>query len=96
MTEHRRGGKDKECVRGFLKSILNRVQQRSPCWTVEACHLLNQFLVDMFAKIETERLLYIRLNQKQLRGEKYEHLRDALNSNEGNVGNLGRLVILPS
>ncbi|KAL8616748.1 hypothetical protein ACOMHN_017785 [Nucella lapillus] len=58
--------------------------------------LLNQFLVDMFAKIETERLLYIRLNQKQLRVEKYEHLRDALNSNEGNVENLGRLVILPS
>ncbi|KAL8592527.1 hypothetical protein ACOMHN_030212 [Nucella lapillus] len=58
--------------------------------------LLNQFLVDMFAKVETERLLYIRLNQKQLRVEKYEHLRDALNSNEGNVGNLGRLVILPS
>ncbi|KAL8594538.1 hypothetical protein ACOMHN_028892 [Nucella lapillus] len=58
--------------------------------------LLNQFLVDMFAKIETERLLYIRLNQKQLRVEKYEHLRDDLNSNEGYVGNLGRLVIQPS
>ncbi|KAL8587420.1 hypothetical protein ACOMHN_062153 [Nucella lapillus] len=56
--------------------------------------LLNQFLVDMFAKIEMVRLLYICLNQKQLRVEKYEHLRDALNSNEGN-GNLGRLVILP-
>lgn len=39
--------------------------------------LFHQYIVDMYAKIESERLLYIRLNQKQLRVENYIHLRDA-------------------
>lgn len=64
-------------------------------------HILNcrtffqQYIVDMYAKIETERLLYIRQNQKKLRTEEYIHLRDAITTDE-NVENVGRLVILPS
>lgn len=58
-------------------------------------NLLNQFLVDMYAKIECERLLYIRLNQKKLRATEYIHLRDAIAS-DGNVNNIGQMVILPS
>ena len=57
--------------------------------------LFNQYIVDVYAKIETERLLYFRCNQKKLRVENYIHLRDALNQNE-DADNLGRLVILPS
>lgn len=57
--------------------------------------LFNQFLVDMAAKIETERLLYIRLNQSKLRAENYIHLRDAISS-DGNIKNIGKSVILPS
>ncbi|GBP63296.1 hypothetical protein EVAR_26610_1 [Eumeta japonica] len=51
----------------------------------------------MFSKIETERLLYIQLNQTELRSEEYIHLRDAI-VNDGNVNpnELGRMVILPS
>ena len=55
----------------------------------------SQLLVDMYAKIETERLLYIRLNQKQLRAEQYIHLQDAMNV-DGNADNIGQQVILPS
>lgn len=33
--------------------------------------LLNQFLVDMYAKVETERLNFIRNNQSKLRAENY-------------------------
>ena len=36
--------------------------------------LFHQFVVDMYAKIESERLLYIRLNQTKLRSEQYIHL----------------------
>ncbi|XP_036332234.1 uncharacterized protein LOC118743575 [Rhagoletis pomonella] len=59
--------------------------------------LFHQYIVDMYAKIETERLLYIRLNQTELRSEEYIHLRDAI-VNDGNVNpnELGRMVILPS
>ncbi|XP_043474431.1 uncharacterized protein LOC122506366 [Leptopilina heterotoma] len=57
--------------------------------------LFNQFLVDMYAKIESERLLYIRLNQTKLRAEQYIHLQDAIGRNE-NIDSLGQMVILPS
>ena len=49
----------------------------------------------MYAKIETERLNYIRFNQKKLRSEEYIHLRDAINT-DGNVNDIGQLTILPS
>lgn len=57
--------------------------------------LFNQYLVDMAAKIESERLLYIRLNQKKLRQENYIHLRDAI-ATDKNIDNIGKSVILPS
>ena len=41
-----------------------------------AGELFSQYLVDMFAKVETERLLWVRLNQKELRVDNYAHLRD--------------------
>lgn len=57
--------------------------------------LFHQFAVDMYAKIETERLNYIRFNQTKLRSEEYIHLRDAINS-DGNANDIGRITILPS
>lgn len=59
--------------------------------------LFHQYIVDMYVKIETERLLYIRLNQTKLRSEEYIHLRDAV-INDGNVNpsELGKLIILPA
>lgn len=57
--------------------------------------LFHQFAVDMYVKIETERLTYIRLNQKQLRSEEYIHLRDAINA-DGDANNVGRMTILPA
>ncbi|GBM75006.1 hypothetical protein AVEN_195313-1 [Araneus ventricosus] len=57
--------------------------------------LLHQYLVDMYAKIEAERLLFIRLNQKKLRVDEYIHLKDAI-TNDIDPDNHGKLVILPS
>ncbi|XP_063931152.1 uncharacterized protein LOC135143203 [Zophobas morio] len=57
--------------------------------------LFHQFAVDLYVKIETERLTYIRLNQRQLRSKEYIHLRDAINA-DGNVNNVGRMTILPA
>jgi len=42
--------------------------------------LFHQFIVDMYAKIESERLLYIQINQQKLRSEQYIHLRDAISN----------------
>ncbi|KIH43754.1 hypothetical protein ANCDUO_26234 [Ancylostoma duodenale] len=49
----------------------------------------------MYAKIESELLLYIRLNQRKLRVDDYIHLRDAI-ANDGSSTEVGRLVILPA
>ncbi|CAM4842651.1 unnamed protein product [Rotaria magnacalcarata] len=57
--------------------------------------LFHQFIVDMYTKIESERLWFIRLNQNKLRVDEYIHLRDAI-ANDGNTDNLDQLVILPS
>lgn len=57
--------------------------------------LFHQYLVDMYAKIETERLKYIRFNQTKLRVDDYIHLKDSVNSNES-LNNCGKMVILPS
>lgn len=54
-----------------------------------------QLLVDAYAKIESERLLFFRLNQKKLRAEEYIHLRDSMNA-DGQPSNIGQPVILPS
>ncbi|CAK1595523.1 unnamed protein product [Parnassius mnemosyne] len=59
--------------------------------------LFHQFLVDMYEKVESERLRYISLNQKKLRVENYTHLQDAVSSDANvNPRDLGKMVILPS
>ena len=49
----------------------------------------------MYAKVETERLTFIRLNQNKLPVDDCIHLRDAV-ACDGNSHNIGQLVILPS
>ncbi|KAL0830677.1 hypothetical protein ABMA28_002814 [Loxostege sticticalis] len=49
----------------------------------------------MYAKIETERLVFIRTNQRKLRAENYVDLRDAI-QRDSNADDVGRMVILPS
>ena len=44
----------------------------------------SQYFVDMYAKMEAERLRYLRSNQKQLRAELYSGLRDAINTSNQN------------
>ncbi|KAE9541875.1 hypothetical protein AGLY_003866 [Aphis glycines] len=58
--------------------------------------LMRQFLVDIYAKIETKRLNFIRNHQKQLRAENYIHLKDAVGRNDVNATDLGQMVVLPS
>ena len=70
------------------------VREREENYILRCCRLFSHFAVDMYAKIEGERLAFLRFNQNKLRSEEYIHLRDALN-NDGNVANFGQLIILP-
>ncbi|XP_063974291.1 uncharacterized protein LOC135160997 [Diachasmimorpha longicaudata] len=61
--------------------------------------LFHQYIIDMFAKVESERLRFIRYNQAKLRSEEYIHLRDAVAGNiDGNLNpnDIGKPFILPS
>ena len=57
--------------------------------------LCQQFMVDMYVKIESERLRYLRYNQQKLRAEEYIHLRDAI-INNADTAEIGNSIILPS
>ncbi|XP_055914722.1 uncharacterized protein LOC129947961 [Eupeodes corollae] len=57
--------------------------------------LCQQFMVDMYVKIESERLRYLRFNQQKLRVEEYIHLRDTIITN-ADAAQIGNSVILPS
>lgn len=57
--------------------------------------LCQQFMVDMYVKIESERLRYLRYNQQKLRAEEYIHLRDAILCN-ADTTDIGNSIILPS
>ncbi|KAF0720858.1 ATP-dependent DNA helicase, partial [Aphis craccivora] len=57
--------------------------------------LFNMYLVDMYAKIETKRLNFIRYIQCKLRVDNYIHLQDSIN-NEIDPKDIGQLVVLPS
>ncbi|GFU06758.1 helitron_like_N domain-containing protein [Trichonephila clavipes] len=59
--------------------------------------LFQQYIVDMYAKVENERLRFIRLNQTKLRAEDYGILLEAVrNDNNVTSENLGKLVVLPT
>ena len=53
-------------------------------------------MVDAYTMIESERLYYIRNQQKALRCESYETLRSVKNNGNTNILNIGQRVILPS
>ncbi|UYV62945.1 hypothetical protein LAZ67_2002573 [Cordylochernes scorpioides] len=73
------------------------VRRHSPNVIVQFGQLFHQFLVDMYAKVESERLRYITLHQRNLRAESYIHLRDALSTDANiNPNSLGQRIILPS
>ncbi|XP_028779075.1 uncharacterized protein LOC114735542 [Neltuma alba] len=58
--------------------------------------LLQQFIVDGFTMVESERLDYIRRHQRELRVDLYKGLADAITRGETDASNTGKRIILPS
>ena len=58
--------------------------------------LFQQFIVDMYARLESNRLGYICHNQDRLRSDLYRSVADITNVGDNNMAALGRCVILPS
>ncbi|XP_052622519.1 uncharacterized protein LOC128127849 [Lactuca sativa] len=58
--------------------------------------LFQQFMVDAYTMMETERMYYIRRQQHVLRCESYENLRNQKAQGTTDISNVGQRVILPS
>lgn len=86
-------GKKVSAASFYAYQIMMRQNQENHI--LKSRSLFHQYIVDMYAKIESERLRYIRTHQKELRSESYIHLVDAI-SNDPNPYELGKRVILPS
>ena len=59
--------------------------------------LFQQYVVNMYAKIEFNRLQYLRFHQSQLRADLYQGLADVVLASDGQVdgSQLGKKIILP-
>jgi hypothetical protein len=58
--------------------------------------LFQKYIVDNYAKLEMNRLNYIRLNQGTLRSELYNRISDTIRPDDTSMESVGRLTVLPS
>ncbi|KAL6514700.1 hypothetical protein OROGR_020279 [Orobanche gracilis] len=58
--------------------------------------LFHQFLVDTCTTMETQRLCFIRNNQKLVRADKYKNITDAKRKGKTNTSSIGKKFVLPS
>ena len=72
-----------------------RLQVRDGDWIQSANRLFQQYIVDQYAKIEQNRLNYLRQNQSVLRTDFYQGAVDAMHAGDS-ATNVGRRIILPS
>ena len=57
---------------------------------------LQQFIVDAYAKVESERPHFLRREQNHLRADNYKDLRQTIVNQDGDPGYVGQRVILPA
>ena len=88
-------GKNVTCMKFYCHRLMVR-----PSPDFNALHksqrLMQQYIVDMAVKVESERLAFLRAKQKQLRAENYSTFADAVLQDDANPQNIGQKVILPS
>lgn len=67
---------------------MNKIRENSPSLLLRGGRLLQQYVVDNYVKIETQRLRWIRSNQRDIRSELYQGLQDCLHGGENNTGTI--------
>ncbi|XP_073299982.1 uncharacterized protein [Primulina huaijiensis] len=63
-----------------------QIRENSPSLLLRGGRLLQQYVVDNYVKIETQRLRWISSNQRDMRSELYQRLQDCLHGGENNAG----------
>ncbi|KAL5579704.1 hypothetical protein UlMin_012146 [Ulmus minor] len=72
-------------IRSIYKSIL-----------LLSGRLLQQYVVDIYVKLETQRLDYVRNNQAEIRAELYQGIIDSIHIGENQGSKVGKRIILPA
>ncbi|XP_057755300.1 uncharacterized protein LOC130974430 [Arachis stenosperma] len=81
-------------MRDFFAYRLQRRTNESQV-LLRSRRLLQQFIVDAYTMVESERLLYLRLKQPNLRLGKFKQLHECMVRGETNAINTGQRIILP-
>nr|GMC82609.1 uncharacterized protein LOC109173038 [Ipomoea batatas] len=71
-----------------------QLRQNDQSMLLHSGRLFQQFIVDTYIKIETQRLDYFRTQQRDVRTESMQGLVDSIACGETNASNVGRRVIL--
>ncbi|XP_021768899.1 uncharacterized protein LOC110733168 [Chenopodium quinoa] len=72
-----------------------KLQIRPKNMLLRAGRCFQQYIVEMYVKIENTRLDYFRNNQETIRADLYKGILDSLDNGETIASNVGRRVILP-
>ena len=77
--------------------LMIRNQNPSPLQSVihHGRRLFQQYVIDQWCRIESGRMRWYRLNQKELRSECYQSLQDSLVSNDQDLTKKGVRIVLP-
>lgn len=63
---------------------------------LQASRLLQQFIVDVYTMMESQRLMWVRTHQKDLRADLYKGLSDAVLQGETQATSTGKRIVLPA
>lgn len=63
---------------------------------MQSGRLLQQFIVDMYVKIETSRLDYFRNRQREIRADLYQGIVDSVSHGETSGSKIGTRIVLPA
>ncbi|KAK9733811.1 hypothetical protein RND81_04G093900 [Saponaria officinalis] len=72
-----------------------KLQKRPGNLLLRAGRCLQQYIVDMYVKVENTRLDFFRNNQDTIRAELYQGIVDTLQNGEHSAANVGHRLILP-
>nr|XP_027098788.1 uncharacterized protein LOC113718064 [Coffea arabica] len=72
-----------------------QIRKNDESWLLHFARLLQQYIVDQYVKLETQRLDFYRLQQEEIRREFLKGIIDALGSGESQACNVGQRIILP-
>ena len=94
MKRGRKKRKTVSCREYYCYKLQIRPQEKSSL--LHTWRLLQQYVVDMYVKLEISRLDYFRNRQDEIRGDLYEGILDSIAIGENRGSKIRKRIILPA